>query len=226
MLRKVFLLCGIFASLVWMSTDIFAALRYQGYNYPFDPISGLSAIDTPTRPFVIPFDNLFVMLKIIFAWGVWLSAGRKRALRITAGLLFTSGIVDLAAYFFPWNPTEAVGTFTNMMHAILAGGGTMLLILLTIGFGAFANGNWFRIYSLGTLLVFFVSGGLMVFFGESAIGTTQPPPWFGLAERIDAYGFMLWIMVLTLILLRAQPESLSREDREEIVLPGAAANRV
>lgn len=225
MVRKILLICGILASLVWMGTDILAALRYEGYNYPFDPISGLSATGAPTRSFVIPLDNLFVVLKIAFAWGVWLTADQKRALRITAGLLFASGVVDLAAYFFPWNPGEAVGTLTNMMHAILAGGVTVLLILLTIGFGARADGKWFRFYSYGTLLILIVSGALMS-LGDPRIEANEPPLWFGLAERIDAYGFMLWMIVLVILLLRTQPESLSREAREGIVHPGAAANRV
>jgi hypothetical protein len=39
-----------------------------------------------------------------------------------------------------------------------------------------------------------------------------PPPWFGLTERINGYGLMLWMILLAFILLRLKPESSSLED--------------
>jgi hypothetical protein len=129
-----------------------------------------------------------------------------------AGLFFASGAIDLAASFFPWNPAEALlGSLTNIMHGILAGGAAVVLILLTIGFGAGADGRWFRLYSYGTLLVMIVSGGVMALFDPPSITATQPPPWFGVTERINGYGFMLWMVVLAIVLLRTQPESLRGE---------------
>ncbi len=222
MVRKVLLVCGMLASLIWMGTDILAALRYKGYNYPFDPISGLSTLDSPTRSFLNSLVNLYAVLKIAFAVGVWMTAGRKRTLRIMAVLLFASGLIDLAAFFFPWNPSEDLRTLTNLMHAILAGGLTGLLFLLTIGFGASADGSWFRFYSYGTLLVIIVSGGIMAFLNNPRIEGSLPPPWFGLTERINAYGFMLWMLALAVILLRVASSSLA--DREIILGPDTAVS--
>jgi len=212
MVRKVLLACGIAAALIWLATDILASLLYEGYSYPFQPISGLSATGAPTRPYVTAFDNVYVVLKLAFAFGVWMSAGQKRTLRITAVLLFAWGIIDLAASFFPWNPGEAVGTFTNIMHAILAGGAAVILILLAIGFGASADGRWFRFYSYGTLLVMVLSGGVMAFLNSTPVEANLPPAWFGVTERINAYGYMLWMLALSIILLRSQPNSLESQD--------------
>lgn len=205
MLRTLLLVCGILASLVWLGTDITAALRYEGYNYPFQPISGLSAVDAPTRSFVVWSLGLYIVLKIAFAWGVWTSAGRKRVLRITAVLLFAWGLVDLATSLFPWNPAESLWTPINLMHAIFAGG-TVFLILLIIGIGARADGRWFRILSYGTLLVFLLSGILMS-SGVPLTDITVVPAWFGITERINAYGYMLWMIVFSSVLLWGQPES-------------------
>jgi hypothetical protein len=161
------------ASLVWMGTDILASLRYEGYNYPFQPISGLSAVGAPTRSFLIPLDNLYRYAEDRLRHrGFGCPPANQRALRITAGLLFASGVVDLAAYFFPWNPSEALLTLTNIMHGILAGGGTVF-DLLTIGFGARADGKWFRFYSYGTLLVFIVSGSVMAILGIPGLRPTS-----------------------------------------------------
>lgn len=222
--RKTLLICGILSALIWMGTDILAAVCYKGYNYPFEPISGLSALDSPMRSFVSSLVNLYVLLKIAFAVGVWMTAVGKRPLRIMAIMLFTSGFIDLAAFFFPWNPSENLGTLNNIMHGLLAGGLTGLLFLLTIGFGAKADGSWFRFYSYGTLLVIIVSGGIMAFLNTPGIEGSQPPPWFGLTERINAYGFMVWMLMLAVILLCVA--SSSQADREIIINPNTPVSRV
>lgn len=146
-----------------------------------------------------------------------MSVGQKRALQITAGFLFASGIADLATSFFPWNPDDSLGTLANIIHGILVGGVAVPSFLLSIGFGVRAGGRWFRFYSYGTLLILIVSGAVMVFLGDPRIEanlleTILPPAWFGLTERIVGFGFMLWMLVFTVVLTRNQPESLDRED--------------
>jgi hypothetical protein len=205
-----------------MGADILASLLYEGYNYPFQPISGLSTLDSPTRSFLVPLDILYTVLKIAFAVGVWMTASQKRSLRIIAGLLFASGIVDLMANFFPWNPSEALGTLANIMHGILAGGLTGLLYLLTITFGASADGKWFRYYSYGTILAIIGAGGVMALFGNLRMEGNLPPPWFGLTERINSYGLMLWMLALAVIFLCAKQASSLLTGRESIIHPYAA----
>lgn len=222
--RKTLLVCGILSALVWMGADILASLLYEGYNYPFQPISGLSSLDSPTRSFLIPLDNLYMVLKIAFAVGVWMTAGQKRSLRITAGLLFASGIVDLVANFFPWAPSEGLFTLGNIIHGILAGGLTGLLFLLTIAFGASADGKWFRYYSYGTILAIIVASTVMALFGNLRMEGNIIPPWFGLTERINGYGLMLWMLTLAVILLRVKPISSSLTDGENTIDPDAATN--
>jgi hypothetical protein len=211
--RSFLLVCGILTSLIWLGTDIIAALRYEGYSYPFDPISGLSAIDSPTKSFVTSLSYVYIVLKAVFALGVWNSAGQKRSLRITAGLLFAWVLTDLVASFVPWHPAEALGTFVNIMHGLFAGGITVLLIFLTIGFGATANGTWFRFYSYGTLLLMIILGALPLVSGFQ-ITMDQPPEGFGVGERINAYGYMLWMMVLAIVLLRSQQNNSLIQDSE------------
>ena len=109
------------------------------------------------------------------------------------------------------------------MHITLAAV-TVLSILLQIGFGATASGKGFRLYSIGTFLTVFAFGASTGPQSAARIAGL-PAPWLGLTERINIYGYMLWVAVLAIVLLRAQPDNRRLEDREGIVQPEAAANR-
>ena len=215
MVRRVLLACGIASSLIWLGTDLIASLLSEGYSYPFQPISGLTATGAPSRPFVVALDYVYSVLKIAFAAGIWMFAGQKRSLRITAVLLFVWGIIDLVASFFPLNPAEALVSFANIMHAILAGGAAVILMMLAMGFGASTDGTWFRWYSYGTLLVMIIAGLVMAFVNSTPVEANLPPAWFGITERINTYGYMIWMLVLAIVLLRAQPDNLGFEDKLE-----------
>jgi hypothetical protein len=99
MVRKVLLICGFLASLLYVGTDILAAMRYEGYSYTAQAVSELSAIGAPTRPLVVPLFTMHSVLQIAFGLGVWMSARRKRSLRFTAGLLVGVGLIDLVGPF-------------------------------------------------------------------------------------------------------------------------------
>ena len=135
-----------------------------------------------------------------------MSAGRKRSLYITSVLLIALGVLDLTAYFFPMHVREEISqagrSFAETMH-IIGTGVTVLLILLIIGFGATANGKWFRWYSYATILVLLVAG-LWTSMDVSLLEANLPTPWMGLKERTNIYGYMLWVAVLALVLLRAK----------------------
>jgi hypothetical protein len=207
--RRLLLLCGLATPLTWMATDVIASLRYQGYNYPLDPISGLSATGAPTRSFVFAFGGVYIVLKAAFALGVWDCAGRGRALRLTAGFLLASALADVATSFLPWDPAQPLLTFFNVLHGLGAGIG-VIAMFLTIGFGATAGGKRFRLYSYGTLLLMFVLGALPLLWGLQ-LTLDQPPWWFGASERFDGYGYMVWVIVLAVVLLRS-PQRNPHED--------------
>jgi Protein of unknown function (DUF998) len=207
--RKVLLVCGMLASLLYVSTDILAAMRYEGYSYTARAVSELSAIGAPTRPLVVPLFLTHSVLQVAFGLGVWMSASRKRGLRFTAGLLVGVGLIDLVGPFVPMHMRGAELTLTDTMHIIVASV-TVLLVLLAIGFGATANGKWFRLYSIGTIAVLVV-GGALAFLDASRVAANLPTPWLGVTERINIYGYMLWMAVLALALLRV-PDTAAWDD--------------
>jgi hypothetical protein len=196
--RKVLLICGILASALYIGTDILAAMRYEGYSYTARAVSELSAIDAPTRPLVVPLFLTHGVLQLGFGLGVWMSAGRRRGLRVAAGLLAGIGLVDLAAPLFPMHLRGVEGTLTDTMHIILTSV-TVLLILLTLGFSANAFGKRFRLYSYAAIVVLVV-GGALAWLDAPRVAANLPTPWLGVTERINIYGYMLWMAVLAIAL--------------------------
>ena len=78
------------------------------------------------------------------------------------------------------------------------------LTLLAIGFGAFALGKRFRIYSFATLATMIALGALSGRYGAQ-LAAGEPTPGLGIIERILIYSSMLWFGVLAVTLLRHPP---------------------
>jgi hypothetical protein len=202
MVRKVLLICGILASLLYVASDIVSAMSWEGYSYTHQTVSELRAIGAPTRPLLVPILLAYALLEIAFGLGVWGAAGQKRALRIAGVLLIGLGVIDLVAPFSPMHLRGTESTLTDTMHVILTVV-TVLLILLIIGFGAVADGKRFRLYSIATILILLVCGA-WAFLDAPRIAANLPTPWVGVRERINIYGYMLWMAVLAIVLLHVQ----------------------
>jgi hypothetical protein len=204
MRQKALLGCGIVSSLVYVVANVIGARRWRGYSSTSQTVSELSAIGAPSRPVVVPLLSTHGALVIPFGAGVWESAGRKRALRVTGALLVGLGASDLSAPLFPMHRREALargeGSRTDTMHIVLTGVNS-LLILLAIGCGSTAFEKRFRLYSVATILVLVVTGGLTA-TQASRLEANLPTPWAGLMERISIGGYLLWQVVLATVLMR------------------------
>ena len=203
MVRKLLLVCGILSALLYVGTDKLAAMRWEDYSSASQTISELIAIGAPTRPLVVPLFIIYSLLVYAFGVGVWRSAGPKRSLRFTGGFMIGKEVLGLVVtLFFPIHLRGVEGTLADTMHAILTGVG-VLFILLAIGFGATAFGKRFRLYSIGTIVMLFVFGALAGLNGPQ-MAANLPTPWMGVWERINIFGFLLWVVVLAIALLRGR----------------------
>lgn len=196
--RGLLLLCGIFSSLLYLAMNVFIAMHWNGYSSASQTVSELAAIGAPTRPLWVSLGIVYTLLVSAFGWGVWASAGRSRALRITGGLFLAYGVVGLAAPFFPMHQRGTGITLTDTMHKILTMV-TVLLMLSAIGFGAVAFGKRFRVYSIATAVMLFVFGAL-VGLDTPRIEANLTTPWAGVTERICIGVFLLWVVVLAITL--------------------------
>ena len=214
MLRKALLLCGVLSSLLYVAMTVFIALLWEGYDSASQTISELSAIDAPTRSIWLLPGALYTLLVTAFGWGVWKSAERHPVLRKVGGLILAYGSLGLLWPFAPMHLREVLaaggGTLSDTMHLVLASV-TVLLMLLAIGFGAAAFERPFRLYSIASLLILGIFGAL-TFLDSPGVGANLPTPWIGVWERINVGVFLLWVVVLATILLRARTETSVREE--------------
>src|SRR5215212_306722 len=123
-LRRVLLICGILASLIYVATDILAGKLWEGYSFTSQAISELSAIGAPTRPLVVTLGIIYDVLLIAFGLCVWIIASdqRRRALCLVGGVLVGIGVIGFVwAPLFPMHLRGAEMTFTDTMHWAIAG---------------------------------------------------------------------------------------------------------
>lgn len=197
---KSWLVCGILSSVLYTAMNVSLPMLFEGYSLASQTVSELSAIGAPTRLLWACLGTVYSLLVAAFGWGVWKSAGRNRPLRVVGGLMLVDVLVSLS-----WPPMHLRGaefTLTDTMHIIWAMV-TVLLMLLAIGFGAAAFGKRFRFYFIATLVILVVFGALTG-MESPRIAANLPTPWVGVWERISIAAFMLWVLVLAMILLRAQ----------------------
>ena len=208
MTRRLLLFCGIAASLLYIAMNIFIPFLDKGYNWVTQTVSELSAVDAPTRPLWFPLGIIYTLLIAAFGWGVFKSADRKRSLRIVGVLLIINGLIGLT--WSPMHQREVLatggGAFTDTWHLAMASV-TVLLMFLSIGFGAAAFGKGFRFYSIVTILVFIVFG-ILTFVEAPNVDKNLTTPYIGLWERINIAAFMSWLIVFSNNLLRLEKKPL------------------
>lgn len=203
-LRKVLLICGIVAFPLYLAGHVLAGMQLEGYSHINQMVSELSAIGAPSQPVAAAFAFVFNALVIAFGIGVWGVAGKRRSMRAAAVVLVAYGMLGSLGWFVPMNPRGAERSATDIGHLFYATG-LILSMLLFIAFGSGANGRWFRIYSILTIVATLASGA---WTGAQAPLVAQglPTPWAGAIQRVSVYGPMVWMLVLAIILLHAQKE--------------------
>ena len=196
MLRKSLLVCGALASMLYVGTDVLAAIFYPDYHsFTARVISELMANGAPTERLVDPLFLLYGGLMLAFAVGVWLSSPRPRV-RVTACLLFAIGAIGLTGpTLFEMEVRGSPPSTADVLH-IAVTAALVLCILAAVTVGAKLRGPWFRRYSFATLLVMVVFG-VLTSFASRGLATGEPTPWLGLLERVNIGAFLLWVAVLS-----------------------------
>ena len=197
---RIFIICGILAAFLFIGTDLIAGFLKPGYRFDSQSISVLSAFGTSTRPYVLPCNVIAEILLIAFSLGIWFSANHNWVMRATAVLLAVNAIFAIIAIiFYPWHIEEAVNAHANKMNVLFMGT-SVVLFFLALCFGAAANNNWFRYFSIGLIILFFILDILATAGTKFAFGGA-PGPKVGIQERSMFFGELLWVVLQAITLL-------------------------
>ena len=198
--REALLGCGALSSVLYLlSIDLVAALRYPDYHgYTSQMVSELMAVGAPTRTLLMWLFLPYNLAVFGFALGVWASAGRNRATRLTAGALVGYGVLSTVGLLIaPMDLRGTVDSQRDTLH-IATTFAMSIFIVAMLSFGAFVHGGRFRLYSFATIATVISFGVLAGFLARPMPG---PTPWLGLAERVNIYATMIWILVFAISLL-------------------------
>ena len=205
MAPKAFFLCGILSSVLYVATDALASWLYEGYSYVDQTYSELLATGAPTRSFMLLASIAYNLLVAAFAVGVWTSVSPKRIARITGVMMLGYAVASMITpSFFQMDMRGAQITPRGGLHGPMTAV-MSLFIVLSMGFGAFLVGGWFRSYSLATIVIL-LSFGILTVLQAPQLEAGQSTPWMGLTERINIYATMLWFAVLAIALSRIKAE--------------------
>src|SRR5438067_1452926 len=101
-LQKILLICGIIAPALFIGADILAGTLYASYSFTNQAVSELFAIGAPSTHLVVPLFTLYSVLLVAFTIGIWISAGRNRALRVMALMVVGNAVNGLVLWnLFP-----------------------------------------------------------------------------------------------------------------------------
>ena len=198
-MKKLLLLSGMLAAVVYAGTVILGGLIRPGYSHLSEAISELVAEGAPNRSLLSSLFLIYNLLLSAFGLGIFLKTkdqprGQKSGYLGSLALVLVgmAGIsMELA---FPQDPGGIPTTFAGTMHLIMAGVaslGTMIgVLMLGLWFRNFSDLNGLAAYSIVSAAVIFISGGL------TAAAMANNFPFFGILQRITIGAFILWLFVV------------------------------
>ena len=208
-LRKIGILCGMLAPVLWASSIIFCGTIRPGYSHLTQYISELGERGSSTELIMryaafVPtglMHMFFAAFLVVAFRGSWPGA-------IAATLLGLNGLARIGAGVFPCDVGcgGATVSLSQRMHSLSAGVGFFALIVAAVLWGViFKRYRGLRnltAYSVGSGAVGFVFLLLMLWSAEP--GTAR-----GLFERLSSGALSLWILVFAVRLWRINPQSMT-----------------
>ena len=207
--RKALLLAGPAAVVVYAAGDVLSGLLYDGYSWADQAISELSAFGSPVRSLMMSVILAHNVLLLAFGIGI-LQVAKRRSLR-WIGILQIADFVVVGLFthtIWAMSSRDLETGFNDTMHIALSMVFSVFVVAAMV-LAAVAYRGRFRVYSLATMVV-------VVGFGAAAgiaiRGIAEnDTPWAGAFERINAYAYFAWLIILAVMVIRHELSASSGE---------------
>ncbi|MDQ0261354.1 putative membrane protein [Sinomonas atrocyanea] len=201
--QRILLVAPIPAVAVYVIGDVVSTVGYNGYSFRDQWISELTAFGSPVRPLMVTVILIHGVLLLAFSFGL-LQVARRRSALWWIGAIGVAGFVVVGIpthTFWAMNSRGMQPGFNDAMHATLS----LVFsasIMATMILSAVAYRGWFRLYALASLaaVAFFGAASGIAIRGIDQDNT----PWAGGFERIDAYTYFAWLVVLAVMVDRRE----------------------
>ncbi|MFE3845345.1 DUF998 domain-containing protein [Thermoplasmatota archaeon] len=196
--KKLLYYGGIFGPIVFLLNDIIGGIVTPNYSYIEQPISDLTQAGST---YLLGSVLLFIAAILAFIFGIGIISHYKFKIN---KLIFLGGISliiialfnSLTGTILPQDPRNGtVITFAGTMHLALVGIVVILtfiaLIMIGIGFNRQRQWKTFRNFSLISLLIMLIFGGVL-----TPYIIANNIELLGFVERVVAYVFQIWSVVI------------------------------
>jgi hypothetical protein len=139
------------------------------------------------------------VLVLAFGVGVFRASSRK-SLSWVGGLLVAIGVVGFPTHTV-WAMRGMDGGFNDTMHIVLSAVFSVLVVAAMV-LSAVAYRGWFRVYAIATIASV-VGFGMATSFAMRGIAQNDTR-WAGGFERINAYAYFAWLIVLAVNVMRRE----------------------
>jgi hypothetical membrane protein len=201
-MKKIYALFGILGPFVYILAVFIGGALRNDYSQITNTISELTVANAPNKLLMDLMFSFYNISLLIFGVGAYLdsSIDDSKKYRVASIFLALIGLLGLSMYFFPQDPRGAAATMAGTIHIILAGIISPLTIisifLIGLSMRKYREMKVFTAYSFLSGVIVLVSGG------TAAVSIANNSIYGGLFERITIFTFMIWVIILSIIILR------------------------
>lgn len=199
MKSRTLILCGILSPILYILATIIGGLLIPEYSHIKNAVSELIQSGAPNKLLLVTLMIISSISTILGCVGIILTHKKRINKLVITGiiLILITGLFGLlTSSIFPQDPIDSPMTLPGIMHIVIVTISALITIVspLLVGFGICQNEGWenFKLYSIISVLIIFIAGGLTPFIILKEI------PLMGLIQRIAIGAYFQWFIVLSI----------------------------